>query len=135
MVNPLVPKVHLKGDGSVDLIVEVADIDPGNWAEISGYIIQEDIIQDNTIQESSVFAPFSAIQLVPAPPQVGGTPSVTVNVPAVNLNPAADVKVITRVAEVQIWPTRLGGVKTELTGGITATWEAKDNPAVTGWGA
>jgi len=124
MVNPHVPKVHLKGDGSVDLIVEVAGIDPGDWAEISGYIIQ-----DNTIQESGVFAPFSAIQLVPAPPQVGGTPSVTVNVPAVKLNPAADVKVITRVAEVQIWPTRLGGVKTELTGGITATWEAKDYPA------
>ncbi len=132
MVNPHVPKVHLKGDGSVDLIVEVVDIGPGNWADISGYIIQEDIIQDNTIQESSVFAPFSAIQQVPVLPQGGGTPSVTVNVPAMKLNPAADVKVIVRVAEIQIWPTRLGGVKTELTGGITATWEAKD---VTGWGA
>jgi hypothetical protein len=117
MVNPLVPEVNLKDDDSVDLIVEVEGIDSGNWAEISGYITQE----------NGTFTPFSAIQQVPAP--VGdGLPSVTVNVPALKLNPEADVTVITRVAEVQIWPTELKAGQAGQ--GVKAAWLAKgDNSA------
>jgi hypothetical protein len=112
MVNPLVPQVNLKDDDSVDLVVEVEGIDSGNWAEISGYITQE----------NGTFTPFSAIQQVPAPAG-DGLPSVTVNVPALKLNPAADVKVITRVAEVQIWPTEL--IAGQAGQGVKASWLAK----------
>ncbi len=123
-VHPRVPTVHLRDDGSVDILVEIVGISSGNWAEISGYIIQE-----NTVQGSSVFTPFSAIQLAPSPPPSGGIPTVTVNVPGLPLNPAAAVKVIARVTQAQIWPTTLGAV-TAVTNvpGITATWAAA-NPA------
>jgi hypothetical protein len=113
----------------VDVVVEIVGFSSGNWAEISGYIIQEDTIQGTAIQESSVFTPFSAIRQVPAPPQPDGIPTVTVNVPGLPLNPGADVKVIVRVTEAQIWPTRLKLGKADLTmEGIKATWEAKTGP-------
>jgi len=115
-VNWLVPKVHLNDNDSVDLIIEVGDFGSGNWAEISGYITQE----------NGVYAPFSSIQKVPHAP-VGSTPTVTVNVPPMGLVPGQDVKVITRVAAVQIWPTMLGAVPAEQAQGIKATWEARDD--------
>ncbi len=123
MVNWLVPQVQLKEDDSVDLVVEIVSIGSGNWAEISGYIIWEDTIQGSTAQENSLFAPFSAIRQVPDAPADGGYPTVTVNVPALKLNPAASIRAITRVAEVQIWATRLRpGTAAERTGpGIRAT--------------
>lgn len=113
-VNWLVPKVHLNDNDSVVLVVEVAGFDSGNWAEISGYITQE----------NGAYAPFSAIQK-PSPAPVGGTPTVTVHVPPMGLVPGEDVKVITRVAEVQIWPTVLGAGVAEQN--VKATWQAKDN--------
>lgn len=135
-VHPRVPTVHLRDDGSVDLLVEIVGISSGNWAEISGYIIQE-----NTVQGSSVFTPFSAIQPAPASPPSGDIPTVTVNVPGLPLNPAADVKVIARVTQAQIWPTTLGAVAAAMSvQGIKATWEAKDPAPIFGssgitWGS
>jgi hypothetical protein len=127
-VHPRVPAVNLKDDGSVDILVEIVGISPGNWAEISGYIIQE-----NTAQGSSVFTPFSAIQPAPSPPSSGGIPTVTVNVPGLPLNPAADVKVIARVTQAQIWPTTLGAVAAATNvPGITATWQARNPGPVFG---
>ena len=102
----LFPGFDSKRSNSVDLVVGIVGIDSGNWAEISGYIIGEDTIQGSTTQENSLFVPFSAIRQVPY--AVNDIPYVTVNVPALKLNPAANVRVITRVAEVQIWATRLG---------------------------
>ena len=140
-VHPRVPTVHLRDDGSVDILVEIVGISSGNWAEISGYIIQENTIQGNTVQESSVFTPFSAIQPAPAPLPSGGIPTVTINVPGLPLNPAADVKVIARVTQAQIWPTTLGAVTAAMSvQGIKATWEAKDSVPVFGsrgttWGS
>jgi hypothetical protein len=115
MVNWLVHKVHLNVNDSVVLIVEVGDFGPGNWAEISGYITQE----------SGAFTPFSAVQKVTLASD--GTPIVTVNVPSMGLVPGEDLRVITRVAEVQAWPTVLGAGVAEKD--VQATWLAKDtNP-------
>jgi len=127
-VNPLVPKVNLKADGTVDVIVEVTEIDSGQWAEVSGYIIQESTTQGNPPQESRVFVPFSAIREVT---QVdSGVPTVTVNVPVPTLNPEADLKVIARLAKAQIWPNWLRPGVPELAQNIEATWEAQPgNPA------
>jgi len=119
MVNPLVPKVNLKDD-SVDLVVQIIGISSGSWAEISGYIIQE-----NESREISLFVPFSDIQQVSDPSKLGDIPSVTVNVQTRGLNPAADVKVITRVTEVQIWPTSLQATKADGAKGVRATWAAR----------
>ena len=99
MVNPHVPQVNLKGDDSVDVVIEIADFDTGHWADVSGYVIQDAAAPGTAIQAINIFAPFSAILVVPDAPAVGGDPSVTVNVPGLNLNPAADVKVIVRVTE------------------------------------
>jgi hypothetical protein len=136
MVNPLVPKVNLKED-SVDLVVQIVGISSGSWAEISGYIIQED-----ERQEISLFVPFSDIQQVPDPARPGDIPSVTVNVRTKELDPAADVKVITRVTEVQIWPTSLVAGVADRSKGVRATWEARrdslnlaGNPRLYGGGA
>ena len=41
LVNPHVPQVNLKGDDSVDVVVEIVHIDAGHWADVSGYVIQE----------------------------------------------------------------------------------------------
>jgi hypothetical protein len=140
MVNWLVPHVDLQENGSAVLTIEVGGFTYGNWAEISGYIIQEDIMQGDAIQETGAFVPFSAIQQVPVPDPVNGTSSVTVNVATAGLTPGKDVKVITRVTEVEIWPTVLGAatVKPAVQGaptvnpavqGVTGAWQAKEgNP-------
>jgi hypothetical protein len=125
-VNWLVPKVQLK-DNNVVLTIEVGGFSYGNWAEISGYIIQDDVIENDAIQKTGAFIPFSAIQAVPAP--VNGVSSVTVNVAAAGLEQGKDVKVITRVAEVQIWPTVLTDIQELAVQGVTARWQARDgNP-------
>jgi len=116
MVNPLVPKVNLKEDGSVVLTVEVVDIAAGHWAEISGFILQDDVLEDDAIQQNGAFIPFSAIQQVPEP--VNGASAVTVNVAATGLKPGVNVKVITRTTQVQAWPTVLKD------GAGTGTWQA-----------
>ena len=113
-VHPRVPTVHLRQDNSVDVVVEVVDIDPGDWAEISGYILQGD----------SVYSPFSATKQVPST-QSGVIPTVTVNVLDLPLNPKADVKVIARVTKAQIWPTTLGTATSPAGPGIKVTWTAK----------
>jgi hypothetical protein len=126
MVNPHVSKVNVKDDGSVVLAVEVVDIGADKWAEISGYIIQQDTIRGGIIQERGAFVPFSAIQQVSNP--VNGVSTVRVNVAATGLKPGDQVKVVTRAAEVQVWPTVLEAEPAELAEqGITATWEAMDD--------
>jgi len=125
-VHPRVPTVHLRDDHSVDIIVEIVGISSGNWVEISGYITQEN-------QGSSVFTPFSSIQPAPAPLPSGGIPTVTVNVPGLPLNPSADIKVIARVTQAQVWPTTLGAATAAMNvAGIEATWTAKDPAPVFG---
>jgi hypothetical protein len=115
MVNWLVHKVHLNDNDNVVLIVEVGDLAAGSWAEVSGYITQE----------SGAFAPFSDVQKVSFAPD--GTPIVTVNVPPMGLVPGEDLRVITRVTEVQAWPTVLGAQTAEKD--FRATWRARDtNP-------
>ena len=133
MVNPLVPKVNLKDNGSVDVIVEIVHIDAGHWADVSGCVIQEATAPGTAIQAINIFAPFSATLAVPDAPADGSLPVVTVNVPDLKLNPAADVKVIVRVTEALIWPTTLGTASAELIPGITATWQAlPDSPGSPG---
>ena len=130
MVNPHVSKVNVKDDGNVVLAVEVVDIGADKWAEISGYIIQQDTIRGGIIQERGAFVPFSAIQQVSNP--VNGVSTVRVNVAATGLKPGDQVKVITRAVEVQVWPTVLEAEPAELDEqGIKATWEAMDDvPAI-----
>jgi hypothetical protein len=128
MVNPHVSKINLIRDDIVILTVEVVDIGAGRWTEISGYIIQQDVIEENMIQERGAFIPFSAIQQVSDP--VDGVSTVTVSVAATGLKPGIDVKVITRAAETQIWPTVLRAVEAEHVSGVTATWEARNDAPV-----
>jgi hypothetical protein len=136
MVNWLVPEVQLTGNNVV-LTIRVDGFTYGNWAEISGFIIQDDVIVDGVIQQRGAFIPFSAIQEAPAP--ATGASLLTVNVAATGLNREKDVKVITRVAEVQIWPTVLkaappaqavpGGTAVQAVPGGTAVWQAREgNP-------
>jgi len=133
MVNPHVPQVNLKGDGSVDVVVEIAHIDTGHWADVSGYVIQDATAPGTEIQAINIFAPFSATLVVPAAPVGDGDPTVTVNVPGLNLNPAADVKVVVRVTEAMIWPTTLRTAVAAHIPNVTATWEALgDNPSSAG---
>jgi hypothetical protein len=133
MVNPLVPKVNLKADGSVDVIVQIVHVDNGHWADVSGYVIQEATAPGTEIQAINVFAPFSATLVVPEPPHANSVPTVTVNVPGLKLNPTADVKVIVRVTEAMIWPTTLSTVSAARVPNVTATWQAlEDNPSSTG---
>jgi hypothetical protein len=133
MPHPFVPKVNLKNDGSVDVVVEIVHIEAGHWADVSGCVIQEATAPGTEIPAINVFAPFSATLAVPAAPSADSVPTVTVNVPDLNLNPAADVKVIARVTEALIWPTTLGSASAERLPGITATWEAlPDNPGTSG---
>ncbi len=135
MPHPFVPKVNLRNDGSVDVIVEIVHIDTGHWADVSGCVIQEATAPGTAIQAINIFAPFSATLAVPPAPADGGVPTVTVNVPDLKLNPAADVKVIARVTEALIWPTTLGAAQAELTAGVTATWQAlPDDAGSTGAG-
>jgi hypothetical protein len=103
-VNWLVPQIQLTGNNVV-LTINVGGFSFGNWAEISGYIIQDDVIVGNAIQQPGAIIPFSAIQAVPDP--ATGSSSVTVSIAAQGLDPDNEVRVITRVAEVQIWPTGL----------------------------
>jgi hypothetical protein len=111
-VEPHVPEVQLKDD-SVILTVQVVGFTTGNWAEISGYIVQN----GNAI-------PFSTIQKVSAPDPTGNASSLTVTLPPMpELTPGSDVTVITRVAEAQIWPTVLG-YKSLPSPGFMATWLA-----------
>ena len=136
-VNWLVPKVQLK-DNNVVLTINVGSFSYGNWAEISGFIIQDDVIENDAIQKAGAFIPFSAVQAVPAP--VNGVSSVTVNVAAAGLEQGKDVKVITRVAEVQIWPTVLAATREPAVQGVTARWQAREgnpdsNPQVSPWGS
>ena len=102
-VNWFVPQVQLTGNNVV-LTINVGGFSFGNWAEISGYIIQDDVIGDNAIRQPGEIIPFSAIQAVPDP---ATGRSITVNIATQGLDPGRDVRVITRVAEVQIWPTGL----------------------------
>jgi hypothetical protein len=129
MVNWLVPQVDLQENGSAVLTIEVGGFTPGNWAEISGYLIQADVMQGDAIQQAGAFVPFSAIQQVPAPDKDGSS-LVTVNVAAAGLTKGTDVKVLTRVTEVEIWPTVLQDTAVEPeTQGIRARWQArKGNP-------
>ena len=128
MVNPHVPQVNLKGDGSVDVVVEIAHIEAGHWADISGYVIQEATAQGTDIQAINICAPFSATLVVPAAPAGGANPTVTVNVPGLNLNRAADVKVVVRVTEAMIWPTTLKSAAAAVRlPNVTATWTALDD--------
>ena len=120
-VNWLVPKVQLTGNNVV-LTINVGGFVFGNWAEISGYIIQDDVIVNNAIEESGALIPFSAIQAVPDP--ATGSSSVTVNIATQGLDPTKDVKVITRVAEVQIWPTGLQIDPQAAAQGV-ARWQAR----------
>lgn len=103
-VNWQVPQVQLTGNNVV-LTINVGGFSFGNWAEISGFIIQDDDIENGTIKNPGAVIPFSAIQAVPDPDT--GSSSVTVNIATQSLDPNKDVRVITRVAEVQIWPTGL----------------------------
>lgn len=109
-VEPHVPEVHLNDDDSVTLVIQLVGFGSGSWADISGYITQGD----------SVFAPFSAIQKVQD--SVNGVSSVTVNVPKMGLVPGDPVNVITRVTEVQLWPTALAA--SEAAPGVQASWQA-----------
>jgi len=104
MVNWFVPEVQLT-ENNVILTIKVDDLTYGNWAEISGYIIQDDDIDNGVIQQPGAFIPFSAIQAAPDP--AAGASTLTVSVAAAGLTPGKNVKVITRVAEVEIWPTVL----------------------------
>ena len=97
-VNWFVPQVQLTGNNVV-LTINVGGFSFGNWAEISGYIIQDDMIGDNAIRQPGEIIPFSAIQAVPDP---ATGRSITVNIATQGLDPGRDVRVITRVAEVQI---------------------------------
>jgi hypothetical protein len=123
-VNWLVPQVQLTGNNVV-LTINVGGFSFGNWAEISGYIIQDDVIVGNAIQQPGAIIPFSAIQAVPDP--ATGPSSVTVSIAAQGLNPNTDVRVITRVAEVQIWPT---GLQRDSQAAASVTrWQARQgNP-------
>ena len=103
-VNWLVPQVQLTGNNVV-LTINVGSFSFGNWAEVSGYIIQDDVIGDGATRQPGAIIPFSAIQAVPYP--ATGSSSITVNIATQGLDPGRDVRVITRVAEVQIWPTGL----------------------------
>jgi len=115
-VNPYVPQVHLNDDDSIVLVVQLVGFGSGSWADISGYITQE----------NGAFAPFSALQEVPDP--VDGVSSMTVNVPKMGLVPGDDVNVITRVTEVKLWPTALEAAMAGS--GVKASWQAKsDNSA------
>jgi len=129
-VHPRVPTVHIRDDGDLVLIVEVVDIDPGKWADISGYIIQEDVIQGGVIQERGKFVPFSAIQMVPL--RQNDVSFVTVNVAAAGLTTGRDVKVVARTTEAQIWPTVLSeATAVTAVSGIAATWQARNDAAAT----
>jgi hypothetical protein len=130
MVNWFVPEVQLTGNNVV-LTIKVDGFTYGNWAEISGYIIQDDEIVDGVIQQPGAFIPFSAIQAAPDP--ATGASTVTVSVAAAGLTPGKDLKVITRVAEIEIWPTVLqapqppqGGTATRIVQGGTTIWQAID---------
>jgi hypothetical protein len=128
MVNWLVPHVDLQENGSAVLTVQVSDITYGSWAEISGYLIQEDTIRGDTIQEPGALVPFSAVQKVPKP--VNGASSVTVNVATAGLKPGKDVKVLTRVTEVEIWPTVLGAAAIRPSvQGVAGSWQAREGNA------
>ena len=135
MVHPHVSQVNLKNDNSVDVTVEIANIATGHWADVSGYVIQEATAQGTEIQAINIFAPFSATLVVPAAPADGSDPAVTVNVPGLNLNPEADVKVVVRVTEAMIWPTTLKTANAAHLPNITATWEALDDTPSSAGGA
>ena len=122
-VNWLVPQVQLTGNNVV-LTMNVGGFSFGNWAEISGYIIQDDVIVDGAIQQPGAVIPFSAIQAVPNP--ATGSSSVTVNIATDGLDPDKDVRVITRVAEVQIWPT---GLQLDPRGGSQVSPQASPQAA------
>lgn len=123
-VNWLVHQVQVTGNNVV-LTINVGGFSSGNWVEISGFIIQDDEIVDDAIQQPGAVIPFSAIQAVPDP--ATGSSSVTVNIAAPGLVPDKDVKVITRVAEVQIWPTGLQK-DSQASGGVTRS-RASEVPA------
>lgn len=95
MPEPYVPAFNVNHDNSVALTVQLVGVTPGNWAEISGYITQT----------TGAFIPFSDIQKIPDPVQ--GVSSLTVSVPSTGLDTGQVATVITRVAEVKIWPTVL----------------------------
>jgi len=116
-VNWFVPQVQLTGNNVV-LTINTGGFSFGNWAEISGYIIQDDVIRDDASRQPGAIIPFSAIQAVPDP---ATGRSVTVNIATQGLDPGRDVRVITRVAEVQIWPT---GLQLDPQGGSQVSQQA-----------
>ena len=112
MPDPYVPEFNVNPDGSVVLNVQLDGFTPGNWAEISGYVTQT----------SGAFVPFSDIQKIPNPVQ--GPPSLTVKVAPPGLDAGIVATVITRVAEVKIWPTVLKAGPSPRQGGAQ-TWVAQ----------
>ena len=126
-VNWLVPQVQLTANNVV-LTINVGGFSFGNWAEISGDIIQDDVIVGNAIQQPGAIIPFTAIEAVPDP--ATGPSSVTVSIAALGWTQDTDVRVITRVAEVQIWPTGLQrDSQAAAEGGVKTRWQARQgNP-------
>ena len=122
-VNWQVPQVQLTGNNVV-LTINVGGFSFGNWAEISGYIIQDDEMAGSAIQPGAII-PFSAIQAVPDP--ATGPSSVTVSIATQGLDPDTDIRVITRVAEVQIWPTGLQR-DSQAPVGVTRWQASQGNP-------
>ena len=57
MPHPFVPKVNLKNDGSVEVVVEIVHIDAGHWADVSGCVIQEATAPGTESPAINVFAP------------------------------------------------------------------------------
>jgi len=55
MPHPFVPKVNLRNDGSVDVVVEIVHIDAGHWADVSGYAIQEATAPGTEIAAINIF--------------------------------------------------------------------------------
>lgn len=131
MVQWQISHVDLQHNGSAVLTIDLGGLSYGSWAELSGYLIQEDTIQGEAIQAAGTFVPFSAVQLVPDP--ASGVTSVTVNVAAAGLQQGKNIKAITRVVEMEIWPTVLQNVRVpeaEQGNGIDAAWQAlAGNPA------
>ena len=121
-VDPHVAEVNLT-DESVTLAVEVVGLTIGNWAEVSGYVIQ-----------AGVVIPFSAVQQVlppdpKDPPLPPGVSLVRVTLgPMPQLTLGNDVMVLIRVTEAQIWPTVLG-YSNQPNSGFKGRWSAaRGNP-------
>jgi hypothetical protein len=109
-----VTRIEQRNDNTVEVHVQTASFAPGQPVEVSGYLIQG----------SGAYAAFNVKKHIP----LGASPVVLhVQLPAMVLDPAEDVTVVTRVAEV--WPTALGQeINPQDVGkGLIAAWTAKDS--------